>query len=201
MSRLLVSILLAVASPSLALAAQEGGSTNLLSPNGGLMFWTLLIFIALLMVLSRFAFKPLIAAVEAREEALEAAISRAQKDREAAAALIEEQRLALDAARMEAQRFITDGRATAEKLRASMLEETHAQQQELLERARRDIDGEKTRAIAELRREAVDLALAGAGRLIERNLDDAGNRKLVEDFLRSIPAAPVAAAAQTPGSR
>jgi len=198
MSRLLVSILLAVASPSLALAAQEGGSTNLLSPNGGLMFWTLLIFIALLMVLSRFAFKPLIAAVEAREEALEAAIARAQKDREAAAALIEEQRLALDAARMEAQRFIADGRATAEKLRASMLEETHAQQQELLDRARRDIEGEKTRAIAELRREAVDLALAGAGRLIERNLDDAGNRKLVEDFLRSIPAA---SAAQTPGSR
>jgi len=198
MSRLLVSILLAVASPSLALAAQEGGSTNLLSPNGGLMFWTLLIFIALLMVLSRFAFKPLIAAVEAREEALEAAIARAQKDREAAAALIEEQRLALDAARMEAQRYIADGRATAEKLRASMLEETHAQQQELLDRARRDIEGEKTRAIAELRREAVDLALAGAGRLIERNLDDAGNRKLVEDFLRSIPAA---SAAQTPGSR
>lgn len=198
MRRFLVPTLLAVASPSVALAAQEGGKVNLLSPNGGLMFWTLLIFIALLIVLSRFAFKPLLAAVEAREEALEAAISRAQKDREAAAKLMEEQRLALDAARMEAQRFIADGRATADKLRASMLEETQAQQQELLERARRDIEGEKVRAIAELRREAVDLALAGAGRLIERNLDDAGNRKLVEDFLRSIPAT---SASPSTGSR
>ena len=198
MRRFLVPTLLAVASPSVALAAQEGGKVDLLSPNGGLMFWTLLIFIALLIVLSRFAFKPLLAAVEAREEALEAAISRAQKDREAAAKLMEEQRLALDAARMEAQRFIADGRATADKLRASMLEETQAQQQELLERARRDIEGEKVRAIAELRREAVDLALAGAGRLIERNLDDAGNRKLVEDFLRSIPAT---SASPSTGSR
>ena len=68
-----------------------------------------------------------------------------------------------------------------------MLEETKSLQQEMLDRARRDIDNEKTRAIAELRREAVDLALAGAGKLIARNLDDAGNRKLVEEFLASIP--------------
>ena len=54
------------------------------------------------------------------------------------------------------------------------------QQAELLERARRDIEGERDRAIAELRREAVDLAIAGASKVIERNLDDAGNRQLVE---------------------
>lgn len=188
MRSLLLSTLLALSSPTLASAAQEGGKPNLLSPAGGLMFWTLAIFIVLLFVLSRFAFKPLLAAVEAREQALEQAISRAAADREAAAKLLEEQRLALETARGEAQRFIADARATAEKVRSTMLEETHAQQALLLERARRDIDGEKTRAIAELRREAVDLALAGAGRLIQRNLDDASNRKLVEDFLSSIPA-------------
>lgn len=174
--------------PSLAVAAEGGGKVNLLSPNGGVMFWTLLIFILLLIVLSRFAFKPLIAAVEAREHALEAAIASAQRDREEAATLLAEQRANLDASRAEAQRFVAEGRATAEKVRLSMLEETKAAQQELLDRARRDIDGEKSRAIAELRREAVDLALAGAGKLIAKNLDDAGNRKLVEDFLASIPA-------------
>jgi len=174
--------------PSLAAAAEGGGKVDLLSPNGGVMFWTLLIFILLLVVLSRFAFKPLIAAVEARENALEAALASAKRDREEAAKLLAEQLANLEAARAEAQRFIAEGRATSEKLKLSMLEETKAAQQELLDRARRDIDGEKSRAIAELRREAVDLALAGAGKLIERNLDDAGNRKLVEDFLASIPA-------------
>ncbi len=188
MRPLLLSSLLSLATPTLAFAAEEGGKPNLLSPNYGVMFWTLLIFIVLLFVLSKYAFKPLIAAVEAREEALEAAITAARTDREAAAKLLAEQQQALDAARAEAQRYIAEGRATSEKLRASMLEETKVAQQELLERARRDIEGEKVRAIAELRREAVDLALAGASKLISRNLDDASNRKLVEDFLASIPA-------------
>ncbi len=188
MRPLLLSPLLALVTPSPAFAVQEGDKPNLLSPNGGVMFWTLLIFIVLLFVLSRYAFKPLIAAVEAREQALEAAIASARNDRDAAAKLLAEQQALLDVARAEAQRFIADGRGTAEKLRASMLEETKAAQQELLERARRDIEGEKMRAIVELRREAVDLALAGASKLIARNLDDAGNRKLVEDFLASIPA-------------
>jgi F-type H+-transporting ATPase subunit b len=172
--------------PSVALAAQEGERPNLLSPNGGLMFWTLLIFIVLLFILSRYAFKPLVAAVEAREAALEAAITGAQRDRDEAAKLLAEQRQQLEAARAEAQRFIAEGRATSEKLKASMLEETKVQQHELLERARRELENEKVRAIAELRREAIDLALAGAGRVIERNLDDAANRKLVEDFLASV---------------
>jgi F-type H+-transporting ATPase subunit b len=84
------------------------------------------------------------------------------------------------------QAVIADGRATAEKLRNDLLEQTKAQQQEMLERARRDIDTEKTNAIAALRREAVDLAIAGAGKVIERNLDSDANRKLVEGFLSSV---------------
>ena len=173
--------------PALAAAAQEGERPNLLSPNGGLMFWTLAIFVVLMFVLSRFAFKPLVAAVEAREAALDAAIQKAQRDRDEAMKLLEEQQRQLEAARGEAQRYIADGRATAERLKNSMLEETKAQQQEMMDRARRELGNEKDRAIAELRREAVDLALAGAGKVIGRNLDDAGNRKLIDDFLGSLP--------------
>ena len=72
-----------------------------------------------------------------------------------------------------------------------MIEETRGQQQEMLERARREIEGEKQRAIADLRREAVDLAIAGASRVIEKNLDDASNRQIVEKFLASVPITPV----------
>lgn len=185
---LLSSALLLAAAPSVARAAETGGSVDLLSPSGGLMFWTMAIFIVLMLVLSRFAFKPLLAAVEAREASLQLAIDSAATDRAEAMKLLEEQRALLETARADAQRFIADGRATAEKLKASMLEETRTQQQDMLERARRDIENEKVRAVAELRREAVDLALAGASKLIARNLDDAGNRKLVEDFLTTIPA-------------
>ena len=181
-----------VARPALAQEAEHGaaagGGGGLLDPHAGLMVWTLLIFVVLLAILSKFAFKPLTAAVEARERALEEAIAGAKRDRDEAARLLAEQRAQLEGSRGEAQKLIADARAAGEKMRADLLEQTHLQQAELLERARRDIDAERDRAIADLRREAVDLALAGASKVIERNLDDAGNRRLVEQFLATIPA-------------
>jgi len=171
---------------NIATAAIQEQKVDLLSPNGGLMFWTIVIFVLLLIVLSRFAFKPMLAAVEARERSLQAAIDAARRDRDESARILAEHRSQLEAARNEAQKLIADGRATAEKLRADLLEQTKTQQQEMLDRARRDIETEKNNAIAALRREAVDLAIAGAGKVIERNLDTDANRKLVENFLGSV---------------
>jgi F-type H+-transporting ATPase subunit b len=175
-----------------AKAGEEAAKGGLLSPSGGLMFWTLIIFLILFFVLSRFAFKPITAAVEAREKALEEAIAGAKADREAAAKLLEEHRAQLEAGRNEAQKLIVEGRQIGDKVRADMIEETRTQQQDMLERARREIEAEKVRAIAELRREAVDLAIAGAGKVIEKNLDDESNRKIVESFLSTIPVTPQA---------
>lgn len=165
---------------------ESAGASGLLSPNGGLMFWTLLIFIALWIILSKFAFKPITAAVEAREKALQDAIESATRNREESARLLAEQRAAIEGARNEAQRFIAEGRAAGDRMRTDMLAETRTQQAELLDRARREIEGEKNAAIAELRREAIELAIAGASKVIEKNLDDAGNRKIVESFLASV---------------
>jgi F-type H+-transporting ATPase subunit b len=163
------------------------------------MIWTLVIFGLLFFVLKRFAFPPIIDAVAAREKALEDALEGAKRDREEATRLLAEARAALDGTRAEAQQFLTEARASAEKLRADQLEQTRLQQQELLERARRDIDAERLRAIADLRREAVDLALAGATKVIGRNLDDAGNRRMVEEFLATVP--PIERTAGAQGGR
>lgn len=175
-----------VATPALAAAPPEG-PVNLLSPNWGLMLWTVLIFIVLFLVLAKFAFPPILGAVEARERALQDAIDQAKADREEAAALLAKHRAELEGARAEAQKLIADGRAAGERVRNEILEQTRAQQQELLERAQREIAAERDRAILELRREAVDLALAGAGKVIQRNLDDATNRELIENFLATVP--------------
>ena len=188
MRTLPITLLLIAANARPALAAEEGGG-SLLSPSGGVMFWTILIFGVLLLVLSRYAFKPMLAAVQAREQALQDAIDTARADRDEAARLLAEHRAQLDASRAEAQKLIADGRATAEKMKSDMLDATRTQQQEMAERAKRDIDAEKTKAIAELRREAVEIAIAGASKVVERNLDNDGNRALVETFLASIPAA------------
>ena len=171
-------------------ATSPDTQTDLLSPKGGLMFWTLGIFLVLWFILSKYAFKPITAAVEAREKALEDAILAAQADRDEAKRILEGHQKEIEAARGDAQRMIAEGRAVGDKIRADMIEETRAQQQEMLERARREIEGEKVRAIAEMRHEAVDLAIAGAGKVIEKNLDDESNRRIVETFLASIPITP-----------
>lgn len=173
-----------------AAAAQEGAAPpsggGLMSLQLNLMFWTLGIFIILYFLLRKFAFGPITAAVEAREKALEDAIEGAKRDREAAAKLLAEHQARIDAARGEAQKLIADGRAVAEKMRGDLLEQTRKEQQDMLERARREIESEKERAIAQLRREAVDLALAGASKVIEQNLETEKNRQLVERYLSSI---------------
>ena len=166
---------------------ESGQAVNLLSPNGGLMFWTLVTFIILLIILGKLVFPKITAAVEAREKALEEAIEGAKRDREAAAQALAEQQRQIEAARNDAQKIIVEGRQTGEKVRAQMIEETRQQQQQMLETARREIESEKERAIAEMRREAIELAIAGASKVIEKNLDDQANRKIVESFLSSIP--------------
>ena len=177
------------AAPLVAQEAEHSGPPNLLEPNFGVMAWTLIIFLLLMFVLSKFAFKPLFAAVEAREKALEEAIAGAKRDRDEAEKLMSQQRVQLEAARTEAQAIIADSRATAERMRTDLLAQTKQQQEEMLEQARRVIDSERDAAVAQLRREAVDLAIAGASRVIEKNLDSASNRQIVETFLSSLDGA------------
>lgn len=181
----------------LTLAATTAGAEevkkSLLEPSYGLMVWTLLIFVILVFILSKYAFGPITAAVVAREKALEDAIEGAKRDRADAARLLAEHRAALDASREEAQKIIADARVAADRVRADLVAQAHTEQAGMLARARQEIESEKGRAIAELRREAVDLAILGAGKVIEKNLDDAGNRQLVESFLSSVTASAVTA--------
>ncbi|MDE3129037.1 MAG: F0F1 ATP synthase subunit B [Gemmatimonadota bacterium] len=175
------------AAPLLAQDATEGSGT-LMSLQTNLMFWTLLIFLVLFFLLSKLAFKPITAAVEAREKSLEEALAAAKRDRDEAARLLADHKQQLDAARGEAQKVIADARAVAEKLRNDVLEKSRAEQTAIIERAAQEIQREKERAVAELRREAVEMAILGASRVIEENLDSDKNRRLVEQFLSTVRA-------------
>jgi F-type H+-transporting ATPase subunit b len=193
MRTLLRSLALTALLAAPALAQEEAPKADLLSPSYGLMAWTLIIFVILAFILTKFAFGPITKSVEARERALEEAINAAKRDREEAAKLLDQHRAALDASRAEAQKIIVDARAAAERVRAELVEQAHGEQANMLARARQDIESEKSNAIAQLRREAVDLAIAGAGKVIDRNLDQAANRQLVESFLASVTPAAVTA--------
>lgn len=186
--RTLLTVVTASLAAALPLAAQEAEAPKggLLSPNGGLMVWTLVIFALLLFILSRYAYPKILEAVEARDKALEDALAAAKKDRDEAAALLAEHTRQLEAARDEAQKLIASARADGEKVRADVIEQAHKEQQQMLERARAEIVSERDRAIAVLRRETVELAVRAASKVIERNLDVEANRAVVESFLASI---------------
>jgi F-type H+-transporting ATPase subunit b len=168
-----------------ATAAQEHASGPL-TVEGGLMFWTIVIFLLLLAVLKRFAWPAILGAVEAREQALERQLAEAARDREQAAALLAEHQKLIGDAKSQAHGIIVEARSVAEKDRALAIEKTRQEQEELLARARREIGAERDRAVAELRREAVDISLAAATKLIEKRMDADTDRKIVLDYLATL---------------
>jgi F-type H+-transporting ATPase subunit b len=116
-------------------AAEASGGP--LTVEGGLMVWTVVVFLLLLLVLKRFAWPAILGAVEAREQALEAQLAQAAKDREEAAALLAEHKRLVADARHQATGIVAEARGVAEKERALAVEKTKQEQDELLARARR----------------------------------------------------------------
>jgi F-type H+-transporting ATPase subunit b len=152
----------------------------------GLMIWTVIVFLLLLLILKKFAYPALLGAVEARERALQQQLDEAERNRAESAALLAEHKKLLAEARTQAHGLLVEARTSAEKERALAMEKTLQEQQQMLERARRDIVAERDRAIAELRREAVDLSLAAASKLIGERLTSDTDRKLVQEYLAGL---------------
>jgi F-type H+-transporting ATPase subunit b len=180
-------LLLGSAAP---LVAAEGETPGLLSPNIGLTFWTIVVFVIVLAVLSKFAFPKILGAVEAREANLRELAAAAERDRAEAAAMMEENRRILEETRTRVQEAVNEGRTSAERIRAEMLAETRREQEALLERARQDIAAEREGALQAVRREAVEVSMRAAERLVRRNLDDEDNRRLVREYLGQVAAQP-----------
>ena len=169
-----------------ALPAQEEHAAGPLTVEFGLMFWTIIVFVALLLVLWKFAWPAILGAVEAREKALEEQLAAAQRDRAEAAQLLEEHRKLVSDAKAQSHGLVVEARQLAEKERAVAMEKTKQEQEELLARARREIGAERDRAVADLRREAVDLSLAAASKLVGQRLDGDADRKIVLDYLATL---------------
>jgi F-type H+-transporting ATPase subunit b len=169
------------------LAVQEAEhASGPLTIDFGLMFWTVIVFILLLLVLRKFAWPAVLGAVEAREKALDEQIAEAERNRAEAARLLEEHRKLVADAKAQAHGIVVEARQLAEKERAVAMEKTKQEQEELLARARREIATERDRAVSDLRREAVDLSLAAASKLIGERLGTDTDRKIVSDYLASL---------------
>src|SRR6266550_2936715 len=171
----------------LALLQEESG--HVASPfdiNGGVIIWTVVIFLVLLVVLWRLGYPELLRMVEERERRIQKQLEDAERANTEAQRLLEEHKKQIAAAHHEAQDILAKAKSVSQKERDMLLAKAREEYDALLNRARKDIDAEKDKAIQALRREAVDLSIAAASRVIEANLDTEGNRKLVSDFLESL---------------
>lgn len=151
--------------------------------NLGLTVWTTLVFLALLGILWKFAWGPVLGAVEAREARIQGALDRAASEREAAEKLLAEHREQMADARRQAQQLVAEGREAGDRLRQEIEERARSEGRVLIERARETIEREREAAVEMLRRESVELALAAAARLMEERLDEAADRELVTGYL------------------
>jgi F-type H+-transporting ATPase subunit b len=154
----------------------------------GLSIWTALTFLLLLVLLSKFAWGPIVKMLDERERTIREAIEQAKKERAEAERMMTEQKAALAAAQREAAALAQQSKVEVEVLRADLTARARKEAEELVATARRQIQEEKTKAVAELKGQVADLAIDAARRLIKSSLDEKAQRALVEEYIAQLPA-------------
>ncbi len=185
----ITAIVFALAAVPIELVAQGGEGGGLYDINTGLSFWTLVVFGLLVFILGKYAWGPILAAVDAREKGIQTALDEAAERNQEAEKLLIKHKENLADARRQASELLAEGKAAGDTVRAEIEEKARVEAQSMIERARAEIERERDAAIAELRRESVDLALAAATRLMQENLDQEKDRALVERYLTEMGAA------------
>lgn len=163
-------------------------AASLLSPNVGLIFWITLTFLILLLVLRKFAWGPITKALTEREAKIDDSIKSAERALAEARKIQADNEAARRESEAEAQRILREARETAERLRSEEVDKTRSQIQKMQEQAQAEIEREKQGALTELRGEVANLAIIAAEKILEENLDDDRQQKLVKDFLEDLPA-------------
>ncbi|SRR5712692_3139106 len=159
----------------------------MLEINPGLTIWTIITFIVLVLVLKKLAWKPLVQSLTAREEKIRESLEQAEHARLEAQRLIEENQKQMTHAQGEFQRMMREAREEAEKLRAKRKQEAEAEARKIVDQGKMEIEREKEAALVRLRAEVADLAILAAGKILDEELDEKKQRKLVDTFLRDFP--------------
>jgi F-type H+-transporting ATPase subunit b len=179
-------------SPTTVIAASSGSGSFLVSPNVGLMIWTLLVFAVSAWLLYKFAFPRIAEALDRRQRAIEESIEAAERTRREADRLLAEYRERLAEARHQADEIVTRARRTGEAAEAEILAEARAKREEMMAQTRREIEAETRRAIQQIRTEVAELTILATEKVTRKSLDDADHRRLVEEALTELDFATLA---------
>jgi F-type H+-transporting ATPase subunit b len=162
----------------------------LVQPDPGLYIWTILTFLVLVALLAKFAWRPLLRALEERQASIRASLEEARQAREDLKRVQADAERLLAEARVEAGQIIARTREDAGRFREELKQKAQADAATLVKNAERQIQLETTRAVEQLRREAVDLSVTIASKILQRNVSQADNERLIDDTLRQLERGP-----------
>jgi F-type H+-transporting ATPase subunit b len=165
---------------------EEEGGSFLVTPDVGLMIWTLLVFGLTMLLLWKLAFPRIGAALDRRQQAIEESIDAAERTREEADKLLSEYRERLTAARHQADEIVARARKAGEQQEADAVASGKTRREELLEQARKDIETETRRAIQEIRAEVADLTILATEKVTRKTLTTEDQRRLVEEAVAEL---------------
>jgi F-type H+-transporting ATPase subunit b len=170
----------------LGVLASGGGGGSLLDVNPGLIIWTILTFLILLIILKKVAWKPILTALDNREKEIEDSLNRAEQAKEDAQKILEENQTTLSKAEEESKKIIDQSREYADKLKEQMLKESKDQQQKIIEDASAEIERKKNAAFEELKNQIAEISINVAEKIMKENIDANKNKQIVNKYLSEI---------------
>jgi len=169
-----------------AAAASNNSGANILTPETLMVVLTWVTFFILLFILQKFAFKPIMENLQKREKDIREALENADKAKAQLAHIESEKQRILNEAKLQAAQIIDDARQTAKTLAADIEAKSRQQAQEIVKGAQQEIEGERQRLLKSLRKESGELAISLAGKIIQENMDQDKNRRLVQETIEQL---------------
>jgi F-type H+-transporting ATPase subunit b len=160
----------------------------LVQADPGLYIWTIVTFLLLLFAFNKLAWKPLKAILQAREESIQKALDDARQARQELEKLNVESVRILNEARTQADTILSMTREDANRFREELRQKAQGEAAAIVKNAERQIELETARALQQIRAETVDLSLAVASKILQRNVSKEDNERLIEDTFRQIEA-------------
>ena len=158
----------------------------LVQPDPGLFIWTIITFLVLLGLLAKFAWKPLLEALESRQERIRKSLEDADRARQELERLQQESTKIMQQARIEAEAIVTQTRSDAERLREELKQKAKEEADNILRNAQQQIQLQTRQAVQQIRHEVADIAVLLASKLLDRNIAKEDNARLIDDTLKQI---------------
>ena len=152
----------------------------------GLFIWTIVTFLVLLALLAKFAWGPLLQALDTRQNAIRKSLDDAQQAKEELERLHLESAQIIQRARVDAEAIISQSRSDGDRLREELKQKARAEADHIVKNAERQIQLETSRALEQIRHEAIDLSVMIASKIIQRNLSKEDNEKLIDEALKQV---------------